>query len=160
MHIRTATIKDLAAIAGLEQRCFPSNEAASYDSLSERLQHFPTHFWLLERNNQLLGFINGMVTDHPTIQDEMFNNASLHNENGMWQTVFGLAVAPEYRKKGYGGKLLGHLIAQAKDQNRLGVTLTCKEHLIRYYQKFGFNDTGIGDSTHGGETWHDMIITF
>lgn len=160
MPIRTATINDLAAIAAIEQRCFPPNEAASYHCLSERLRIFPTHFWLLERDNRLLGFINGMVTDRQTIDDEMFKNAGLHDRQGKWQSVFGLAVAPEYRKKGYAGKLLGHLIAQAKKQSKTGVTLTCKEHLINYYQKFGFRDSGISHSTHGGETWHDMILTF
>lgn len=52
------------------------------------------------------------------------------------------------------------LIAQSRKQNKTGVTLTCKEHLIDYYQKFGFRDSGISHSTHGGETWHDMILTF
>jgi hypothetical protein len=47
MMIRTATIDDLDDINNLEKICFPENEAASFESFKERLNHFPNHFWLL-----------------------------------------------------------------------------------------------------------------
>ena len=160
MNFRNATIDDLASIHQIETVCFPPNEAASLDSLSKRLQVFPHHFWLLEDEGQVIGFINGMVTDNKTIADEMFKQAELHNENGSWQSVFGLAVLPEFRRKGYAEKLINHLIQKSKEQNRKGITLTCKEHLIPYYQKLGFVDVGLSKSVHGGAVWHDMIIEF
>ena len=160
MNFRNATIADLGSILHIEKACFPPNEAASLDSLSKRLQVFPQHFWLLEDEGQLIGFINGMVTDHKTIVDEMFKQAELHNENGSWQCVFGLAVSPTFRRKGYAEKLINHLIQKSKEQKRKGITLTCKEHLIPYYQKLGFVDLGISKSVHGGAVWHDMIIEF
>lgn len=160
MTIRNATINDLEAIHHLESACFPLNEAASLDSFSKRLQVFPHHFWLLEDEGQLIGFINGMVTNSETIADEMFAHADLHNENGSWQSIFGIAVLPAFRRKGYAEKLINHLIEKAKEQNRKGITLTCKEYLIPYYKKLGFVDLGISQSVHGGEVWHDMTIKF
>lgn len=160
MIIRNATIDDLHAIHHIENLCFPPNEAASLDSFSKRLLVFPHHFWLLEEEGQLIGFINGMVTNTETIADEMFAHAELHNESGSWQTIFGIAVSPAFRRKGYGERLINHLIKKSKEQNRAGVTLTCKEYLISYYEKFGFIDLGISKSVHGGEVWHDMINTF
>ena len=160
MTFRNATITDLAAIHRLENECFPPNEAASLETLSNRLQVFPHHFWLLENEGQLIGFINGMVTDNKTIVDEMFTHTHLHNENGSWQSVFGLAVAPAYRRQGYAEMLINHLIKRAKAQNRKGITLTCKAYLIPYYKKLGFTDTGLSASVHGGEVWHDMVMAF
>ncbi|MCP2028451.1 ribosomal protein S18 acetylase RimI-like enzyme [Flavobacterium sp. HSC-32F16] len=160
MNFRNAVIADLAAINEIENACFPPNEAAGLHRISNRLDVFPQHFWLLEDHGQILGFINGMVTSNKRLIDEMFNNTGLHNENEKWQAVFGLAVSPEYQKKGYAGKLIHHLIAKSKEQNRAGITLTCKDYLISYYQKFGFEDLGISASVHGGEVWHDMLITF
>ncbi|ANE50897.1 GNAT family N-acetyltransferase [Flavisolibacter tropicus] len=160
MKFRNATLDDLESIHQIETVCFPPNEAASFDSFSKRLQVFPNHFWLLEDEGQLIGFINGMVTSNKTIVDEMFANADLHNENGSWQSIFGIAVLPAFRRKGYAEKLINHLIEKSKEQNRTGVTLTCKDYLIPYYKKFGFIDLGISKSVHGGEVWHDMIIKF
>jgi ribosomal protein S18 acetylase RimI-like enzyme len=160
MNFRNATIKDLETINVIENICFPPNEAASSESFTKRLQVFPNHFWILENEGNIIGFINGMITDNEKIVDEMFENAELHNENGKWQSVFGLAVSPEYRKSGYAGQLINHVIQKSKEQNRTGITLTCKEYLIPYYQKFGFTDLGISGSVHGGEIWHDMTIRF
>ncbi len=160
MNFRNATLDDLASISEMENVCFPPNEAASFASLSKRLQVFPNHFWIFENEGKIIGFINGMVTNNKTIIDEMFTNADLHDEEGAWQSVFGLAVSPDYRKSGYAGKLINHLIEQSKEQNRAGLTLTCKEYLIPYYRRFGFEDAGVSASVHGGEVWHDMILMF
>lgn len=156
---------DLKDIHAIESNCFPPGEAASLSALSKRLQIFPDHFWVLEAfsdrpedDTRILGYINGMVTDHTTIRDEMFEDAGLHDNQGQWQSVFGLAVAEAEQKKGYAGQLIRHLIEQAQKQHRTGITLTCKQHLIPYYGKFGFKDLGISASVHGGAVWHDMVF--
>ncbi|WP_343690879.1 GNAT family N-acetyltransferase [Chitinophaga sp.] len=159
MKLRIATLTDLDAITALEKTCFPPNEAATRESFIQRLQSFPDHFWILEKEGQLIGFINGMVTNYETIRDEMFAHANLHNDDGKWQSIFGLAVAPAFRKQGYAGRLIDHFVEKARTDKRTGLTLTCKEHLVPYYAKFGFTDRGISASVHGGETWHDMTLT-
>lgn len=158
MNFRNATIVDLEAISAIENICFPPNEAASPASFTKRLQVFPQHFWLLEKEGQIVGYINGMVTGHKTINDAMFEHAELHDEHGAWQSIFGLAVAPPFRNSGCAGKLMQHLIENATAQNRTGIILTCKEYLTGFYQKFGFEDLGVSQSTHGGEIWHDMTL--
>jgi len=160
MKFRNATYADLNAISEIENLCFPSNEAATKESFSKRLNVFSNHFWIMEENNEILGFINGMITDNETINDEMFEVAELHDEKGKWQAIFGLAVSPKFQKKGYAGKLITHIINESKKENKKGVTLTCKENLIDYYKKWGFEILGISKSVHGGEVWYDMTITF
>ena len=48
MHIRTATMADLAAITAVEAACFPAAEAATKADFQARLAVYPDHFWLLE----------------------------------------------------------------------------------------------------------------
>jgi len=157
---RNATLNDLEPITIVENLCFPPNEAATVESFTKRIQVYPEHFWLLESNDELIGFVNGMVTNQETISDDLFGNAQLHDKNGKWQSIFGIAVAPQHRNQGYATQLMNHLIAEAKSENRNGVILTCKSHLIPYYERFGFADRGVSASVHGGEVWHDMTLTF
>lgn len=153
-------MEDLSAIAKVEAICFPEAEAATKESIERRLKAFSTHFWLLEENEKLIGFVNGMVTDCADLSDEMYENADMHNEHGKWQMIFGLDVLPEYRCRGCAAQLMNHLLKEAEKQGRKGVVLTCKEKLIRYYAKFGFKNEGVSESTHGDVVWHQMRKTF
>ena len=90
----------------------------------------------------------------------MYENAAMHNENGMWQMIFGVNTLPAYRKKGYAGELLQKAIYDAKKQGRKGLVLTCKKELIHYYAGFGFVNEGISQSVHGNVTWYQMRLTF
>jgi len=56
-------------------------------------------------------------------------------ENGAWQMIFGVNTLPAYRNHGYAGELLKRAIADAKDQGRKGLVLTCKDRLVHYYAK-------------------------
>ena len=67
---------------------------------------------------------------------------------------------PEFRRRGYAERLLRHVVEEARAQGRRGLVLTCKDHLVHYYAKFGFVDEGLSDSTHGGVAWHEMRLTF
>ena len=158
MDIRYGTIKDLAALAAVEERCFPPAEAASAEDLEGRLKRYPNHFWLLFDGDTLVSFVDGMVTDEKVLTDEMFEKAEIHDENGDWQMIFGVNTLPEYRRRGCAGKLLHRVIADAEHQGRKGVILTCKEELLSYYAKFGFRSEGISGSCHGGAVWYQMIL--
>lgn len=161
MQIRTATLKDLDLVTAVEAECFPPAEAASRKELEERLMVYSNHFWLLFDEDRLVSFVDGFVTDEKDLTDEMFANAEMHNENGAWQMIFGVNTIPSERKKGYAGLLLQQAIADAKDQGRKGLVLTCKEALIHYYAAFGFVNEGLSvKSQHGGAEWYQMRLTF
>lgn len=161
MHIRTATMADLAAVTAVETACFPAAEAATERDFAARLAVYPNHFWLLEKGDRtLVGFINGLVTDEPTLRDEMYENAALHNEDGAWQMIFGVNTMPEYRRQGLAARVMEHVVADARAQGRKGCVLTCKEKLLHYYETFGFQNEGVSKSVHGGVVWYDMRLTF
>jgi len=160
IEIRKATLQDLAAVKRIEDTCFPEAEAATEASLSERLQLFPESFLVAEAEGELVGFVNGAVIDEPIIRDAHYHDAALHNPAGAYQSVFGLDVLPEYRKRGIAANLLKALIGAARQAGRQGLTLCCKEEKIPYYEKFGLANSGRSDSTHGNAVWYDLILHF
>ena len=161
MKITYAEEKDIAAIATAEAACFPPAEAATEQEFVERIKYYSNHFWLLYDADNLIAFVDGFVTDEPDLTDIMYENACMHNENGAWQMIFGVNTLPEYRKRGYAGELIRRAIADARQQGRKGLVLTCKERLVAYYAKFGFVDEGVSEkSTHGNVRWHQMRLTF
>ena len=160
MTIRNANMNDLAAVAAVEAACFPPAEAATEKNFAARLAVYPDHFWLLEMDGEVVSFVNGMVTEEPHLRDEMYADATLHNEQGAWQMIFGVNTLPDYRRQGLAEQVLRRCIADARAQGRRGCVLTCKEEKVRYYAKLGFVSEGVSDSTHGGVVWYEMRLTF
>lgn len=160
MTIRNAVPADLPALAAVEAACFSPAEAASEETLAGRLAVYPSHFWLLEEEGVLTGFINGLVTDEPLIRDEMFADPSFHDERGAWQMIFGVNTLPLYRRQGRAAQIMEQVISDARAQDRKGCVLTCKVELLHYYEKFGFQSEGISSSIHGGAVWYDMRLRF
>ena len=161
MRIRTAKMTDLDALTAVEAACFPAAEAATREDFLARLSVYPEHFWVLEEEDgAIVSFVNGMVTDEAELRDEMYANASLHNPCGAWQMIFGVNTLPVYRRRGLAEKVLRQVLADARTQGRKGCVLTCKEQLVAYYAKLGFQNEGISSSTHGGVKWYAMRIVF
>lgn len=160
MIIRTATIADIDEITKVEAECFPKAEAATRKEFEKRLQYYGNHFWLMMDKDKLIAFVDGFVTDEANLSDEMYEKAELHKEEGAWQMIFGVNTLPEYRRRGYAGELLKRAIADAKEQRRKGLVLTCKEQLISYYAKFGFECEGVSESVHGNVVWYQMRLGF
>ena len=159
--VRTATVADLEIITAIEAECFPPAEAATAKQFSDRLKHYADHFLLMFEDDRLVAFVDGFVTNERDLTDEMYENAALHDEKGKWQMLFGVNTLPAYRRKGCAGELIGRFITIAREQGRMGVVLTCKDRLIRYYEKFGFVNEGLtAKSSHGGAEWYQMRLTF
>ena len=160
MQIRMATMEDLDEIAFVESECFPFEEAATKEKFAERIKEYGTHFWLMCEEEKVIAFVDGMVTDEKNLTDEMYENASMHQEDGAWQMIFGVNTLPAYRNHSYAGELLKRAIADAKDQGRKGLVLTCKDRLVHYYAKFGFENEGVSESVHGNIVWNQMRLKF
>lgn len=161
MRIRLAVPEDLAALTAVEAACFPVAEAATEQDFAARLAVYPNHFWLLEdEEGRLISFVNGMVTREPDLRDEMYSDASLHDEAGDWQMIFGVNTLPEFRRRGLAGQVLRRVISDARAQGRRGCVLTCKDRLVHYYETFGFVSEGVSGSVHGGVVWYQMRLEF
>ena len=158
--IRKATIKDLDKVANVEMSCFLEGEAASKESLEKRLKISDYTFFVAENEEEIVGIINGAIINENAIYDELYENINLHNPNGKYQSIFGLAVISKYRNQGIAAKIMNYLIQLSRKTDKKGLVLTCKKELIRYYEKFGYKNQGISKSVHGNVVWYDMLLKF
>ena len=63
--IRNAQWQDLDKLAQIEAACFPTAEAATKETLAQRLQVYSKHFWILELNDETIaGFIDGFAVSY------------------------------------------------------------------------------------------------
>lgn len=160
LMIRPALPTDLDEISCIEDICFPPAEAAKKDVIAKRLVAFKDSFFVAELDGKMVGFVNGRATDSLVIHDELFYDAKPEDAVGENWCIFGLDTLPEYQCRGIAANLMEHFIGAAKAHQKKRVILTCKEKLIHYYEKFGFVNDGVSESSHGGAKWYDMTLTF
>lgn len=160
MNIRHASLEDLDNIARIEGLSYPSAEGASKTSIKNRIEAFSECFWILEDDEKILAYINGMATNEDNLTDEMYDNANMHMTSGNWQMIFSVATDPNYRKMGYASMVMRQVIEDCKQLKRKGIVLTCKENLLPFYGQFGFENEGVSSSTHGNVLWYQMRLTF
>ena len=87
----------------------------------------------------------------------MFADPGCHRPEGAYQSVFSLAVHPDFQRRGYGRLLMDELIGQALREGREAVILTSREKRLAYYQSFGFEKQEV-QSAHGGVPWFAMTL--
>ena len=108
----------------------------------------------------VVGHINGCATSSEKLVDALYHNTALHEPNGPWQTVFGLAVLPEYQHQGIARAMMTQFVEQAKNRGKKGILLTCKDEKIGFYESLGYTHDGVSSSSHGGARWNDMSVKF
>ena len=159
-QLKRGDLADLSAVAKVEKVCFPPLEAATEESFRERLQFYGNHFLLLYKEDQLISFVDGFCTNEENLTDLMYEDASLHDEKGRWQMIFGVNTMPFYRRKGIATKMLTEFIRMAKEEGREGLVLTCKKEKISFYARLGFSLEGLSESVQGNVEWYQMRLRF
>ena len=112
-----------------------------------------------EKTGKIAGFLNGIATDETSFRDEFFTYAGLHDPQGKNIMLLGLDVLPEYQRQGLGRELVNQYLERERKNGRQVVFLTCLQQKVNMYEKFGFTDRGMANSTWGGEEWHEMSYT-
>ncbi len=147
--------------AAIERICFPPNEACSEKDMKERAARVPELFLVAvdKETGRLAGFLNGLATGESVFRDEFFTNVALHEPDGKNVMLLGLDVLPEYRRQGLGRELMRRYLIREQKNGRSTVILTCLKSKVQMYERMGFRDHGISNSTWGGEEWHEMSRT-
>ncbi|GAP03025.1 hypothetical protein FPFC_040150 [Fructobacillus pseudoficulneus] len=149
--------KDLDKIMNIENSGFSEAEAATRESMLERIKVIPDTFIVAyDEQNEPAGYIVGPASKDRFISDELFETSVPNLAEAPYQTVLSLVVSPNKQKMGIAGQLLQELAVVAKQQGRQLITLTCLENLVPFYQRNGYQVDGISDSQHAGETWYNM----
>lgn len=142
----------------IEEICFPPNEACSEKMMKERIAAAPEWFLVAvdKETGKIAGFLNGLSTDELSFRDEFFTEAKLYKPDGKVIMILGLDVLPEYRNQGLAKEIVSQYIQRAHEKSRQTIILTCLDSKIEMYEKMGFRNCGIANSTWGGEQWYEM----
>ena len=155
---RDIRMEEKEEVTEIEQICFPPNEACSARSMKERVETAPELFLVAEdtETGKIAGFLNGLSTKETIFRDEFFTEIHLYDPAGENVMLLGLDVRPEYRRQGLAREIVRQYAEREKKNGRRRLVLTCLESKVEMYQKFGFRDLGMANSTWGGEVWHEM----
>lgn len=132
---------DIAEVARLEKECFSS--PWSEKQLEEELSNPTARFLVLKQNGKLLGYIGAN-----NVAGEVY--------------VTNIAVFPEYRKNGYGEKLLSRLCYISTAEDAEFVTLEVRKsniNAIKLYEKCGFEREGERKNFYSDPTEDAYIYT-
>ena len=158
IKIEQAKTEDLKDIAIIESICFPQAEACGYEEFVKRYEVFGENFLVARKDDQIVGFINGNETSQRYLPDCFYSDASLHDSKGIYMSVFGIEVLPAFQHQGIASMLMHSYIDLAKEKGKQGIILTCKDRLLPFYEKFGYQKLQDSASTHGGAKWNDMFL--
>jgi ribosomal protein S18 acetylase RimI-like enzyme len=156
LKIRNVHIDDLPKLVEIEHQCFPNEEAATKEAFEKRIHTIPDSFFVAEEDGEIVGLVNGPVIDTEFITDDLFSEIKVNPVAGGHQSILGIAVSPHFQKRGIAMALLEHHEREARTYKRETITLTCKEHLIHFYEKLDYINQGVSISEHGNVTWYNM----
>lgn len=81
-----------------------------------------------------------------------------HKEEGMTVCIHSLAVLPQYQRRGLGKTLMEAYLQRVESHGVADkAALISHEHLIPYYESFGFVNKGQSQAQFGGGGWYDMV---
>lgn len=145
----------------IEQICFPPNEACSEEHMRDRVEYAPELFLVAidRQTGKIAGFLNGLATEEEIFRDEFFTDVRLYQPDGANIMLLGLDVLPEYRGRGLARELVARYAKREAEKGRKKLLLTCLPEKVNMYEKFGFVDLGLANSTWGGEAWREMSLT-
>lgn len=145
----------------IEQICFPPHEACSPEAMRARVKVAADLFLVAmdKETGKMAGFFNGIATGEEKFRDEFFTDAGLHEPDGKTVMLLGLDVLPEYRGLGLARRIVAEYIRREQKRGRQLLILTCLEDKLPMYEKMGYQNYGLSDSTWGGEVWYEMGYT-
>ena len=156
LKIRNVKMEDLPKLVVIENLCFTKEEAATKEAFEKRIQLISDSFFVAEEDGGIIGLVNGPVIETAFITDDLFSDIKENPASGGHQSILGIAVSPNYQKRGVGSALLAHLEKEARVNKRETITLTCKENLISFYENYGYLNCGVSNSSMVelfGTTW-------
>lgn len=157
IRLRNVQFSDLEQLLRIENEGFSKEEAATKEAFIQRIKLIQDTFLVAEIEGQMAGYINGPVINQMYITDDLFEKISTNPQTGGYQSILGVAVAKHWRNQGVAAVLLDKLMQCVIENKREGITLTCKQELVSFYEKLGFANHGLSQSQHGGERWYNMV---
>lgn len=157
MQLRHAGIGDLAAVTALEIRNFSQEEQISSEVITYYLgEEWKTCLLMETEQGEVVGFLLALATEEDRVTDRIFTETQAPIGLRSHLAIASLSISPDYKGQGLGTLLLAGLKEICQAEGYQGISLTCKDYLISYYEMNGFEDCGESDSQFGHQIWYDM----
>ncbi|TWS98255.1 GNAT family N-acetyltransferase [Streptococcus cuniculipharyngis] len=157
MQIRHVKPEDLARLMVLERENFLPAEAISEAAMREQIAHISDSFLVADIDQQVVGYITAHVRQEKYLVDDVFMGAVPNQGQGGFLIISALSVAKSHQGQGIGSTLLAAVKDLAVVQNRRGLSLTCHDYLIKYYEMNGFVDEGESASQLAACQWFNLV---
>ena len=158
LKFRQVVESDLDRCFDIEHNAYEGAEAATRERISKRILQYPEGFIVSELDGNVVGFINSGAAQHVDLSDVAFKDLIGHDAGGEHVVIFSVAIHRAYQHQGIAGRLMEHFIASMRNMNKATIQLICRDPLIGFYKKFGFDYIGTSASTHAGQQWHEMVL--
>jgi len=158
LHLRFVEACDLDRCYEIETSAYEGDEAATREKIATRIGQYPQGFVVLEKDGEVIGFINSGCADEVVMSDESFKELVGHNPDAPNVVIMSVVIFPDHQGQGYATLLMRHFVEQAEKAGKRSIHLMCKERHIALYRKFGFRYAQPSPSEHGGMSWHEMVM--
>lgn len=157
MILRNARLDDLSQVVAIEYLNFSESEVIKESVFKAQISTCFETFLVAEIDGKIAGYIDGQVREQRYLTDDLFYEVTSQNETKGYLIIISLSIHPEYQKQGIGSSLLAAFKDVAVSKQLKGISLTCHEELLIYYQMNGFKDEGESESQFAGEQWYNMV---
>lgn len=157
MEIRYAQLTDLPTISRLEQASFKQEEQIADEVLEVYLTDSSQTCLVMEHEGEVIAYLLSLPSISARVTDGIFFlEKGQVEESGEHLAIASLVVSSACKGQGVGTLLLAALKEVAQEKGLQGISLTCKESLVGYYEQSQFEDCGPSESQFGGRLWYDM----
>jgi GNAT superfamily N-acetyltransferase len=155
---RAASLDDATRCYAIESAAYPADEAATLDKIRTRILGYPEGFLIMELDGEIVGFINSGCAFDVEMSDEEFKELVGHDPAAPNVVIMSVVVDPQHQGQGLSSVLVTEFITHTREHGKQSIHLMCKESLVPMYAKHGWKYTKPSDSTHGGVSWHEMVL--
>lgn len=141
----------------IEATNFSPEEATSPEAIRERIHLISDTFLVAEIDGEIAGYIEGPILNQRYVSDNLFCKVGKNDDSNGYILVTSLSISKSFQGQGVGTALIAALKDLAVSRSCLGISLTCHDYLIPYYEMNDFVDEGESRSTHGGAVWYNMV---
>jgi GNAT superfamily N-acetyltransferase/uncharacterized protein YciI len=162
---RPPTADDIPACFAIESASYPSDEAASLESLTYRITDALPYFQCAvlkdDTSETIIGFCCSTRCDE--FEEE---SMSTHTPNGPLLAIHSVVVQEDYRRRGVATAMLKHYLETIREHNTMdhgsanrsiqSIVLLAKARLLGFYVNCGFQVNRPSPIVHGQELWYDL----
>jgi ribosomal protein S18 acetylase RimI-like enzyme/uncharacterized protein YciI len=172
IQFRQAAASDIVRCFEIESASYPSDEAATMESLINRQKYAGDYFLMCTTTMTLSGdeseeeSIVGFVCAtrcHEFTEESM---SELHDPTGRFLAIHSVVIDEDYRRNGFASKLLKTYVRNVLEAEKLlepgasapieSIVLISKQHLLGFYVRCGFRVNRPSPIVHGKELWYDL----